>query len=951
MAITPPTVSLTTTGTDPKVASDADLNGMINDAFVDLVAQLGTAAEEDVTGILASPALTGVPTAPTAAPGTNTTQLATTAFVTAADVAERTATATLTGKTLNLTGNTLVATSAQIAAAVSDETGTGALVFAGSPALTGTPTAPTAAPGVNTTQVATTAFVTAADVAERTATATLTGKTLNLTSNTLVATSAQIAAAVSDETGTGALVFAGSPALTGTPTAPTAAPGVNTTQVATTAFVTAATVAERTATATLTGKTINLTSNTLVATSAQVAAAVSDETGTGALVFAGSPALTGTPTAPTAAPGTDTAQVATTAGIVAERTAPATLTGKTLNLTSNTLVATSAQIAAAVSDETGTGALVFAGSPALTGTPTAPTAAPGVNTTQVATTAFVTAADVAERTATTTLTGKTLNLTSNTLVATSAQIAAAVSDETGTGALVFAGSPALTGVPTAPTAAPGSDTTQIATTAHVQASVALVVDAQGYQDADSLFVFAAGPDGQEKVAGRVSADTAWHIALDTIRDVGGLSVYEFEVNGTASNAVIAVDANDLILWESGDASGGSEVIDARGTAATLGDRLAGALSPAGTTLAPLFGQEKLRRTHYKLTARKRSVAVQANIALVGDSFTHLHTRYSGGVAEMLIAEYGDGGGGWTGYGHRDTTTASWTIGSTQPTLRNGNARPSLYTMQLGGTWTRVSNLSDGPDLDQITSTEVGARVQRTVPATPDHTALRVVFIGTSNGVLRHRVDAGGWTTQNVQGTVGALQTFDIALTSGAHTIDIEVVSGTVTLCGDNSLSSASGVRLHKLGASGSRLNQWVARDAANQQAGWAMLALDAVTIMDGTNSQGNGVPPATWYSEMTTLVGRFRAACPGLDVGIIMPPENQRVGNAVAMTAYAAQGREAAVALNTAFMDLQSAFGADAADYAFGSANPLFAADLTHPDPATGGYLMQGEVMRLLKPF
>jgi len=81
-----------------------------------------------------------------------------------------------------------------------------------------------------------------------------------------------------------------------------------------------------------------------------------------------------------------------------------TLTNKTINLTSNTLVATSAQIAAAVTDETGTGALVFAGSPALTGTPTAPTAAAGTNTTQVATTAHV----FAERSNTATLTNKTL---------------------------------------------------------------------------------------------------------------------------------------------------------------------------------------------------------------------------------------------------------------------------------------------------------------------------------------------------------------------------------------------------------------------------------------------------------------------------------------------------------------------------------------------------------------
>ena len=42
-----------------------------------------------------------------------------------------------------------------------------------------------------------------------------------------------------------------------------------------------------------------------------------------------------------------------------------TLTNKTINLSSNTLVATSAQIAASVTDETGTGSLVFATSPTL----------------------------------------------------------------------------------------------------------------------------------------------------------------------------------------------------------------------------------------------------------------------------------------------------------------------------------------------------------------------------------------------------------------------------------------------------------------------------------------------------------------------------------------------------------------------------------------------------------
>ena len=65
--------------------------------------------------------------------------------------------------------------------------------------------------------------------------------------------------------------------------------------------------------------------------------------------------------------------------------------------------------------------------------------------------------------------GGTAVYTSNNLsvfaATTSAQLAGIISDETGTGALVFAGSPALTGTPTAPTASTSTSTTQLATTA------------------------------------------------------------------------------------------------------------------------------------------------------------------------------------------------------------------------------------------------------------------------------------------------------------------------------------------------------------------------------------------------------------------------------------------------------------------------------------------------------
>jgi hypothetical protein len=131
----------------------------------------------------ASPTFTGTPAAPTASAGSNTTQLATTAYVTA----ERTSTATLTNKTLtsptltspvlgtptsgtltNCTGLPIVAgTTGTLSVArggtgVTTSTGTGNVVLSASPTLTGTPVAPTASLGTNTTQLATTAFVTAA---------------------------------------------------------------------------------------------------------------------------------------------------------------------------------------------------------------------------------------------------------------------------------------------------------------------------------------------------------------------------------------------------------------------------------------------------------------------------------------------------------------------------------------------------------------------------------------------------------------------------------------------------------------------------------------------------------------------------------------------------------------------------------------------------------------------
>lgn len=224
--------NLAVTGT--AAFGNTTVTGTLNASAALQVGGNPVATQAFVTGSyapLASPALTGTPTAPTAATNTNTTQLATTAYVIA-----------------------------QIAAS--------GIPTTVSPAFTGTPTSPTAAQDTNTTQIATTAFVCgqAGSASPLMAGAAATGTSLRfarqdhvhptdtsrapLASPTFTGTPAAPTAATNTNTtqlATTAFVMTqiasygyaplASPALTGTPTAPTAAGGTNNTQLATTAFV------------------------------------------------------------------------------------------------------------------------------------------------------------------------------------------------------------------------------------------------------------------------------------------------------------------------------------------------------------------------------------------------------------------------------------------------------------------------------------------------------------------------------------------------------------------------------------------------------------------------------------------------------------------------------------------------------------------------------------------
>ncbi|MFZ3005849.1 MAG: GDSL-type esterase/lipase family protein [Phenylobacterium sp.] len=461
------------------------------------------------------------------------------------------------------------------------------------------------------------------------------------------------------------------------------------------------------------------------------------------------------------------------------------------------------------------------------------------------------------------------------------------------------------------------------------------IDASGTLDDTALLVFV---DAAQRILGKVNYDASWDIAFAALATASGLAVYDYETLDEDA-AVVVVDAAGRVLWRSDsiDAALAEEVAAARGNRSALTDRMDVTLTPSGRSRRHVWGEWFLRETRARIAQIKAAVAgKQLIIALVGDSWTARSQRYAAKLTDRLVALLGDAGGGWCGFGLASGTTP------------NGNARSTLFTtVKTGSGWTTSYATSVCPDICHATSSTPGDQITVAGPALPVLSAVRLFWVGTADGVIRYRWNGGSYTSLNVQGSGLQAALLSGLPGSGSYSLDLEVVSGTCSLGGVDLQSAATGVRVHKLGASGARASHWNAVNAAQWEAGFALLAPNASVVLLGTNEKAANTAPTTFGTDIQTLADRLRAAVANIDLLLVAPCENPSAG-VYPMVEYADAMFGASVAKSAAFADLQHVFGNTIAEYEDGSVRSWLAADDIHPTDDGGGAVITEDIFRIL---
>lgn len=452
------------------------------------------------------------------------------------------------------------------------------------------------------------------------------------------------------------------------------------------------------------------------------------------------------------------------------------------------------------------------------------------------------------------------------------------------------------------------------------------VTAVGAQISGPAITF-SGAAQQVTVAVTVPA-TAIMVWVYVVRSSGTAAIDIHAMSGrlTSLSGAIAPSSNPTYFW--------SEITDARDTYDSLDDRISAISSTVSgfPSSQDTYGRHYLRDTQAQLAKIAQAASgEQLVIALFGDSWVDNKFIHSP-LVTALQALYGNAGAGWI----------SFYTGNTRPVLPAGTS----YVQT--GTWTpsdqNAPTPSYGVDIASVSSTDIATPGKYVLTTTS--TDISVHYLKQSGGgSFRWNVDGGGWTTVSTANATNLFATLDITgLSNASHILTIEVTvagTGVILMGADCKITGSNGVRIHKLGNGGLTAENATDVDATIWEAGIAALAPNLVIVLLGTNDHSHDVVPATFGTQITTLITRIRAARANTDILLLSPAAND-LTETYDLSDYVTVLRDLAVTEETAMVD----FYLNLPDYTAGNARGLYS-NTTHLN-ANGGQVGASLLVRML---
>lgn len=349
-----------------------------------------------------------------------------------------------------------------------------------------------------------------------------------------------------------------------------------------------------------------------------------------------------------------------------------------------------------------------------------------------------------------------------TATPSSANLRSLVTDETGTGALVFAGSPALTGSPTAPTQSPADNSTKIATTAYVEAAVSasggVTPSALTKTDDTNVTLTLGGTPGTALLQA-TSITVGWSGQLAVARGGTGVSTSTgtgsvvLSTSPTLVTPVLgAAAATSINLGTSGSVVGDaffrnatSGAITLRAVTGALGSPVVSLPAATGTVAVSASAPLALNATTGDLSVSAASATAQGVVELATDAEVVTGTDTGRAVTPANL------GRAWTAW----TPTVSATVGSITSYTATGRYRRDGKTV-FASFDVLISNNGTGSDRLVLTM-PVGSAIVESFGVAMD-TGVSLHFCGVravSSSMLITKYDGSypAVSSSRIRGTV------------------------------------------------------------------------------------------------------------------------------------------------------------------------------------------------------